>query len=209
MIREGTIQALMQIARRLEEQGNPTGALETYRQALELAQADPSLGSLAREIEAAIRDAQRRQEPARQGTEAQRQPANQAGLGEISRDIWQNIAKLEFVEELIVPSTGKKIERKSILERNKEYTIVARGSYEYVDKRRSLKSVRTVDAKDVLLINDVKLEPIISNPERHEYVFLIIGTGKRISFRVSKTSFDPTISLLAEIWKGSVFNLIK
>jgi type II secretory pathway pseudopilin PulG len=57
------IRGLMQAARRLEEQNNLAGALEVYRQALELAQADPSLRSLAREIELTIQDVEKRARP--------------------------------------------------------------------------------------------------------------------------------------------------
>jgi hypothetical protein len=56
------IRAFMQAARRMEDKGNLEGALELYRQALELAQADPSLRSLAREIELSIQDVQKRHE---------------------------------------------------------------------------------------------------------------------------------------------------
>ena len=44
------IRAFLQAARRMEERGDLDGALELYRQALELAQSDPALGSMAREI---------------------------------------------------------------------------------------------------------------------------------------------------------------
>ena len=44
----------------MEDRGNLEGALETYRQALELARADPSLRSLAREIELTIQDVEKR-----------------------------------------------------------------------------------------------------------------------------------------------------
>jgi hypothetical protein len=54
------IRAFMQVARRFEEQHNYQAALEAYRQALELAQADPSLRSLAREIELTIQDVEKR-----------------------------------------------------------------------------------------------------------------------------------------------------
>ena len=54
------IRALMQAARRLEEQNKLESALEVYRQALELAQADPSLRSLAREIELTVQDVEKR-----------------------------------------------------------------------------------------------------------------------------------------------------
>jgi len=50
----------MQAARRMEDRGNLQGALETYRQALELAGADPSLRSLAREIELTVQDVEKR-----------------------------------------------------------------------------------------------------------------------------------------------------
>jgi hypothetical protein len=54
------IRAFMQAARRMEDKGNLEGALELYRQALELAQADPSLRSLAREIELTVQDVEKR-----------------------------------------------------------------------------------------------------------------------------------------------------
>jgi hypothetical protein len=54
------IRAFMQAARRMEDRGNLESALETYRQALELARADPSLRSLAREIELTVQDVERR-----------------------------------------------------------------------------------------------------------------------------------------------------
>jgi formylglycine-generating enzyme required for sulfatase activity len=54
------IRALMQAARRLEEQNELKSALEVYRQALELAQAYPSLRSLAREIELTVQDVEKR-----------------------------------------------------------------------------------------------------------------------------------------------------
>jgi len=54
------IRAFMQVGRRFEDQRNYQGALEAYRQALELAQADPSLRSLAREIELTIQDVEKR-----------------------------------------------------------------------------------------------------------------------------------------------------
>jgi hypothetical protein len=50
----------MQAARRMEDKGNLEGALELYRQALELAQSDPSLRSLAREIELTVQDVEKR-----------------------------------------------------------------------------------------------------------------------------------------------------
>jgi hypothetical protein len=56
----GVVRGLMQAARRMEDKGNLEGALELYRQALELAQADPSLRSLAREIELTIQDVEKR-----------------------------------------------------------------------------------------------------------------------------------------------------
>jgi rubrerythrin len=56
------IRAFMQAARRMEDKGNLENALELYRQALELARADPSLRSLAREIELSIQDVQKRHE---------------------------------------------------------------------------------------------------------------------------------------------------
>jgi hypothetical protein len=54
------IRAFMQAARRMEDKGNLEGALELYRQALELAQSDPSLRSLAREIELIVQDVEKR-----------------------------------------------------------------------------------------------------------------------------------------------------
>jgi hypothetical protein len=57
------IRAFMQAARRMEDKGNLEGALELYRQALELAQAEPSLRSLAREIELTIQNVQERAHP--------------------------------------------------------------------------------------------------------------------------------------------------
>jgi hypothetical protein len=54
------IRAFMQAARRLEEQNKLESALKLYRQALELAQADPSLRSLAREIELTVQDVEKR-----------------------------------------------------------------------------------------------------------------------------------------------------
>jgi len=54
------IRAFMQVGRRFEDQRNYQGALEAYRQALELARADPSLRSLAREIELTIQDVKER-----------------------------------------------------------------------------------------------------------------------------------------------------
>jgi hypothetical protein len=56
----GVVRGLMQAARRMEDKGNLEGALELYRQALELAQADPSLRSLAREIELTVQDVEKR-----------------------------------------------------------------------------------------------------------------------------------------------------
>jgi hypothetical protein len=50
----------MQAARRMEDKGNLENALELYRQALELAQAAPSLRSLAREIELTVQDVEKR-----------------------------------------------------------------------------------------------------------------------------------------------------
>jgi predicted TPR repeat methyltransferase len=47
-------------AARQMERGDRQGALELYRQALELAQADPSLRSLAREIELTVQDVEKR-----------------------------------------------------------------------------------------------------------------------------------------------------
>jgi len=57
-----SVRTLMEAARRLEEQGKLDGALEVYRQALEVARSDPSLHSLAWEIELTIQDVQRRYE---------------------------------------------------------------------------------------------------------------------------------------------------
>jgi formylglycine-generating enzyme required for sulfatase activity len=54
------IRAFMQAARRMEDKRNLEGALELYRQALELAQAAPSLRSLAREIELTVQDVEKR-----------------------------------------------------------------------------------------------------------------------------------------------------
>jgi len=54
------IRAFMQAARRMEDKGNLEGALALYRQALELAGADPSLRSLAREIELTVQDVEKR-----------------------------------------------------------------------------------------------------------------------------------------------------
>jgi sugar lactone lactonase YvrE len=54
------IRAFMQAARRMEDKGNLENALELYRQALELAQSDPSLRSLAREIELTVQDVEKR-----------------------------------------------------------------------------------------------------------------------------------------------------
>jgi hypothetical protein len=54
------IRAFMQAARRMEDKGNLENALELYRQALELAGADPSLRSLAREIELTVQDVEKR-----------------------------------------------------------------------------------------------------------------------------------------------------
>jgi hypothetical protein len=59
-ITPGVVRGLMQAARRMEDKGNLEGALELYRQALELAQADPSLRSLAREIELTVQDVEKR-----------------------------------------------------------------------------------------------------------------------------------------------------
>jgi DNA-binding beta-propeller fold protein YncE len=54
------IRAFMQAARRMEEQRDLESALKLYRQALGLAQGDPTLRSLAREIELTIADVERR-----------------------------------------------------------------------------------------------------------------------------------------------------
>ena len=56
----GVVRGLMQAARRMEDKGNLEGALELYRQALELAGADLSLRSLAREIELTVQDVEKR-----------------------------------------------------------------------------------------------------------------------------------------------------
>ncbi|MGQ9573604.1 MAG: hypothetical protein ACUVV3_10570, partial [Dehalococcoidia bacterium] len=56
--------AFLQAARRMEERGNLDGALELYRQALELAQSDPALGSMAREIELTIQEVERQRRAA-------------------------------------------------------------------------------------------------------------------------------------------------
>jgi hypothetical protein len=50
------VRAFMQAARRMEERGNLEGAIETYRQAQELAVSDSALGSLANEIKLTLRD---------------------------------------------------------------------------------------------------------------------------------------------------------
>jgi hypothetical protein len=50
------IRAFMQAGRRMEEKGNLEGALELYRQALEVAQGDPTLRSLVKEIELTIQE---------------------------------------------------------------------------------------------------------------------------------------------------------
>jgi WD40 repeat protein len=54
------IRAFMQAARRMEDKHDLDSALKLYRQALELAQADPSLRSLAREIELTVQDVEKR-----------------------------------------------------------------------------------------------------------------------------------------------------
>jgi hypothetical protein len=69
------IRALMQAARRMEDKGGPESALELYRQALGLAQAHPSLRSLAREIERIIQDAKKQHEAG----ETRRKAEEQAG----------------------------------------------------------------------------------------------------------------------------------
>jgi WD40 repeat protein len=56
----GVVRGLMQAARRMEDKGNLENALELYRQALELAGADPALRSLAREIELILQDVEKR-----------------------------------------------------------------------------------------------------------------------------------------------------
>jgi hypothetical protein len=56
----GVVRGLIQAARRMEDKGNLENALELYRQALELAQSDPSLRSLAREIELTVQDVEKR-----------------------------------------------------------------------------------------------------------------------------------------------------
>jgi len=53
----------MQAARRMEEQRDLESALKLYRQALGLAQGDPALRSLAREIELTVQDVQARARP--------------------------------------------------------------------------------------------------------------------------------------------------
>jgi len=50
------VRAFMQAARRMEERGNLERAIETYRQAQELAASDSALGSLANEIKLTLRD---------------------------------------------------------------------------------------------------------------------------------------------------------
>jgi len=54
------IRAFMQAARRMEEQHDLESALKLYRQALELARADPFLRSLAHEIELTVQDVEKR-----------------------------------------------------------------------------------------------------------------------------------------------------
>jgi hypothetical protein len=54
------IRAFMQAARRMEDKDDLENALKLYRQALELAQSDPSLRSLAREIELTVQDVEKR-----------------------------------------------------------------------------------------------------------------------------------------------------
>jgi WD40 repeat protein len=54
------IRAFMQAARRMEDKHDLDSALKLYRQALELAQSDPSLRSLAREIELTVQDVEKR-----------------------------------------------------------------------------------------------------------------------------------------------------
>jgi len=208
MAKERAIQALRQTAHRLEEQGNWAGALETYRQALELAQADPSLFSSAQEIKRAIQDVQRRYEQAQQETELKSKPKDKAAPGKISQDIWRSIIKLPFVEQLKVPGTGQEVKSKNILEKGKEYTIVARGSFSYRDNY-DFKHI--ADAKDVLLINDAKLEPIVSDHNKHEYAFLITGAGECANFRIIKPEnmalrflFALEGSLLVEIREGCI-----
>jgi hypothetical protein len=56
----GVVRGLMQAARRMEDKHDLDSALKLYRQALELAQADPSLRSLAREIELTVQDVEKR-----------------------------------------------------------------------------------------------------------------------------------------------------
>jgi hypothetical protein len=68
------IRAFMQAARRMEDKGDLDSALKLYRQALELAQADPSLRSLAREVELTVQDVQARARPI--------SPRIEEGLGE-------------------------------------------------------------------------------------------------------------------------------
>jgi hypothetical protein len=54
------VQVLLETGKRLEEQGKLESALEIYRQAQELAAADPSLRSLTHEIDLTIRDVEKR-----------------------------------------------------------------------------------------------------------------------------------------------------
>jgi hypothetical protein len=124
----------------------------------------------------------RTEEQARQ--ESKPQLEDQAASGERSQNIWWSITNLPFVEQLKVPGTGEKIKSKSILKRGKEYIVIAKGIYSYSD----LEGTVIVDAKDALLINEAKLEPIASSPNKHEYAFLITGTEEQASFQVSKTA---------------------
>jgi len=203
MAKERAIQALRQTAHRLEEQGNWAGALETYRQALELAQADPSLFSSAQEIKRAIQDVQRRYEQAQQETEPHGQPKDKAVPEKISQDIWRRIANLSFIEQLKVPSTGEEVKSEKVLERGKEYTVIAKGTYSYYKDLMGLLDERLIvaDAKDALLINDAKLEPVASDHKRHEYAFLITGAENQVSFRVSETAKPiGCLASLVSLW---------
>jgi hypothetical protein len=125
----------------------------------------------------------RTEEQARQ--ESKPQLEDQAASGERSQNIWWSITNLPFVEQLKVPGTGEKVKSKSILKRGKEYIVIARGIYSYSE----LVGATVIgDAKDALLINEAKLEPIASSPNKHEYAFLITGTEEQASFQVSKTA---------------------
>jgi hypothetical protein len=125
----------------------------------------------------------RTEEQARQ--ESKPQLEDQAASGERSQNIWWSITNLPFVEQLKVPGTGEKVKSKSILKRGKEYIVIARGIYSYSEL---VDATVISDAKDALLINEAKLEPIASSPNKHEYAFLITGTEEQASFQVSKTA---------------------